>query len=304
MPGHAWAEMNIDDGSNQYGIVKENGVVSEIVDCVSDPEARKKMLKTQQSHIVFWLAVILGSFGLFYFISNEGFSFAITVATLINMGSFCVLAMAVHARRTCNGLSVKMLECYCILLVARLMAILPIEDYLPQCRSGDFFYRFFEMGTLVACAYLVYVCKVQYKETYDTTVDNFNIAFILAPSLLLSLFANPHFSGHLFIDIAWAFSMGVETLAAMPQLYMFVKESRVEPYISHFLAGQVISKALAFVYWVPTCYDLAVASEQHATWWILILFFAQFAIMADFSWKYIKCFRKGIPMTRLVTEDV
>merc|ERR1711908_109916 len=58
-------------------------------------------------------------------------------------------------------------------------------------------------------------------------------------------------------DIAWAFALYLEAVAAMPQLFLFRKTNRVQPFISHFLAGQVTSKAFALMFWVSSYHELS-----------------------------------------------
>ena len=66
----------------------------------------------------------------------------------------------------------------------------------------------------------------------------------------------------------------LEAVAAMPQLFLFRKTNRVQPFISHFLAGQVTSKAFALMFWV---------SSSASRLWLQALFSLLEFLFSDFS---------------------
>ena len=58
----------------------------------------------------------------------------------VSFASFVLVACNIEGEKTCSGISLKMMECYLILLTARLFAIVPFEGYLPFDRTGDWLY--------------------------------------------------------------------------------------------------------------------------------------------------------------------
>ena len=68
----------------------------------------------------------------------------------------------------------------------------------------------------------------KFKATYDRNHDTFRVEFLLGPCALLALVINHEFT---FMEILWTFSIYLEAVAILPQLFMVSKtgESRNVP---------------------------------------------------------------------------
>lgn len=56
------------------------------------------------------------------------------------MSSFMLVCACIATHKSCQGISVKMLEVYLLVQFGRLVAIVPFEGYLPFDKSGDWLY--------------------------------------------------------------------------------------------------------------------------------------------------------------------
>ena len=95
-------------------------------------------------------------------------------------------------------------------------------------------------------------------------VEIFRIEFLVAPCVLLSLILNHEFS---VMEILWTFSIYLEALAILPQLFLVQKTGEAETITSHYLFALGIYRFLYILNWVYryyvegstifTCWELA-----------------------------------------------
>lgn len=61
---------------------------------------------------------------------------------------------------------------------------------------------------------------VKFRATYDSNHDTFRVELLLIPVAALSLLVNHEFS---VMEVLWAFSIYLEAVAILPQLFMVSK---------------------------------------------------------------------------------
>ncbi|EZG79652.1 putative ER lumen protein retaining receptor [Gregarina niphandrodes] len=225
-----------------------------------------------------WTGFALTVFIVFIFISDRDFSFLLTLSSLVSTFCFFMVAQKIEKQGNVKGVSIKMFECYLILLTCRLFSIIPFEGYLPYDRTGDWLYQLTEALSLCLCGTIVYMGRKRYNATYDANQDAFK-------------------------HISWTFALYLEAVASLPQLYYFQKDvspigkhplffqKRVEPFTSHFLAGQCLAKILSFIFWVATYSELNDPSRKLKSFagiWVIIGQVIQLILMGDFMYLYLK----------------
>ena len=77
------------------------------------------------------------------------------------------------------------------------------------------------------------------------------VEFILLPTAILSLVLNHEFS---VMEILWTFSIYLESLAILPQLFMVTKTGEAESITSHYLFALGMYRALYILNWVYRYY--------------------------------------------------
>jgi hypothetical protein len=84
----------------------------------------------------------------------------------------------------------------------------------------------------------------------------FGIAFLVLPCLLLATVIHPTLNQNFVTDVAWTLALYLETLAVIPQLYMFQKSGSVEPWTSHFVFTLGLSRVFLFSFWLSSYHEL------------------------------------------------
>jgi hypothetical protein len=107
------------------------------------------------------------------------------------------------------------------------------------------------VGASSATVYMIYGHKA-IAPTYDRHNDTFKIELVLIPTLLLALLPHFHYAFTL-LEVLWAFSIYLEALAIMPQLFMLTKTGNAETITSHYLFALGAYRAFYIMNWVYRC---------------------------------------------------
>lgn len=243
---------------------------------------------------------------IFYFFSSGDFSFLLTLSSIVSMFSFLMVVVKIESARSVKGVSLKMMECYILVFLGRLCAIVPFEGYLPFDKSGDWLYQVCEfVGFCLACV-IVYCCRIKYTSAYNPATDTLNHLWLIMPAFAVSLIFHPNLNNFLPSDIAWAFALYLESVAVLPQLFQFMKEGQAQPHTSHFLFAQAVSKALSFIFWASSFSELSNPNHFIKSFvgnWVVAMQLVQLLVMGDFIYHYIRCVSKGIPVSQLLCSD-
>ena len=132
-----------------------------------------------------------------------------------------------HTSKSVAGISLKTQELYAIVFLAR---------YL------DLFWNFLSMYNVVmkiifiisSCS-IVYIIRfgVPHKDTYNSEDDAFPYLYLIVPAALLGVAINQDYSSP--FEMCWAFSIYLEAVAILPQLFMLQKQGGSENLTSHYI---------------------------------------------------------------------
>eukprot|EP00038_Savillea_parva_P027626 m.60693 g.60693 ORF g.60693 m.60693 type:complete len:213 (-) comp7970_c0_seq1:2728-3366(-) len=135
-----------------------------------------------------------------------------------------------------------------------------------------------------SCA-TVYLIFNKFKATYDSNHDTFRIEFAIVPSVVLALIANYAFT---FLEVLWAFSIYLEAVAILPQLFMIQKTGSAENITSHYLFALGSYRAFYILNWIYRYYldghvdPIAIAAGSLQT-----------LLYADFFYLYVTKVLRG-----------
>lgn len=103
--------------------------------------------------------------------------------------------------KTAKGVSLKTLELYCITFFVRLLSILRHQGYLPFDKTGDWFYHFVEICSLLAVCLAIYGMFGPLMITYDEKHDKFGnlpplpnelgALYLFVPAVVLAVIFHP-----------------------------------------------------------------------------------------------------------------
>jgi len=141
------------------------------------------------------------------------------------------------------------------------------------------------IGASGATLYLMYF---KFKATYDRNHDTFRIEFLLLPVLLLALIVNHEFT---MFEILWTFSIYLEAVAILPQLFLVSKTGEAESITSHYLFALGSYRALYLLNWVYRYY-----SEGFYDLIAIVAGIVQTVLYCDFFYLYVTRVLKGKAM--------
>jgi ER lumen protein retaining receptor len=124
-----------------------------------------------------------------------------------------------------------------------------------------------------------------YKPTHDPNLDTFRVQYLLLGSLVLALLFPVSYTPY---EILWAFSIWLESVAILPQLFLLQRTGEAETITTHYLFALGSYRALyipnwAYRWWTDGKVDgIAVVAGV-----------VQTVLYSDFFWIYYTKVLKG-----------
>lgn len=199
------------------------------------------------------------------------------IGDLSHLLAILILLAKIWKTRSCSGISGRSQILFALVFVTR---------YL------DLFTHFISLyNTLMKIFYIassfgtIYLMYVKFKATYDRNHDTFRIEFLLIPCAILSLVINHEFD---VVEILWTFSIYLESVAILPQLFMVSKTGEAESITSHYLFALGAYRALYIFNWIYRYY-----AEGFYDLIAIIAGIIQTVLYCDFFYLYITKVLKG-----------
>ncbi|MCO5613798.1 hypothetical protein L7F22_068076 [Adiantum nelumboides] len=166
---------------------------------------------------------------------------------LSHLASIFILLQKIQVSKSCRGISFKTQLLYSIVFVTRYLDI-----FADAHRS---LYRFlmkcFFIGSSI---YVLYLMRVKYRPTHDPAIDTIRLEYLLGPAALLALIFHYREAGAGFFstlqEIFWAFSIYLESVAILPQLFMLQRTGEAETITTHYLFALGAYRALYIPNWI------------------------------------------------------
>ncbi|KAF9824577.1 hypothetical protein SFRURICE_004034 [Spodoptera frugiperda] len=158
---------------------------------------------------------------------------------LSHLLAIIILLLKIWKTRSCAGISGKSQILFSVVYTARYLDLL--TNYISAYNT------FMKMVFIMASYATVYLMYVKFKATYDHNHDTFRIEFLLIPTLVLALLINHEFT---VMEVLWTFSIYLESVAILPQLFLVSKTGEAESITSHYLFALGSYRALYLLNWV------------------------------------------------------
>jgi len=194
-------------------------------------------------------------------------------ADLLHLASILIILLKLNTAKNCGGISLKTQELYALVFSCRYLDLIWSHDSLYLVVMKIFF-----LSTAFA---IVYLMRKPLKHTYDAEHDSFKVAYILVPSAILALICNVHFTPY---EILWAFSIYVEAVAILPQLFLLQRTGEISNINSHYIFCLGAYRALYLLNWIWRYFF----DDGHTQWIVWISGIMQTAIYCDFFYYYVK----------------
>ncbi|XP_053212082.1 ER lumen protein-retaining receptor-like [Panonychus citri] len=196
---------------------------------------------------------------------------------LSHLLAIIILLLKIWKTRSCSGISGKSQLLFTAVYTTRYLDL--FTNFISLYNSVM---KVVFLGTSYATIYLIYL---KFKATYDRNHDTFRVEFLLAPCALLALVLNHEFS---FLEILWTFSIYLEAVAILPQLFMVSKTGEAETITSHYLFCLGSYRALYIFNWIYRYYF-----EDFKDLIPVIAGIVQTVLYCDFFYLYITKVIKG-----------
>ncbi|KAJ5709635.1 hypothetical protein N7493_009926 [Penicillium malachiteum] len=162
------------------------------------------------------------------------------LADFSHLASIFILLQKMKSTSSCAGLSFKSQVLYLLVFVTR---------YL------DLFWNFFDSLYLTAfkllfigsSGYVIYLMLNDYKPTHDPNIDTFKVQYLVGGSAILALFFTHDYR---ISEILWTFSIWLESVAILPQLFMLQRTGEADTITTHYLFALGSYRALYIPNWI------------------------------------------------------
>ncbi|KIW29030.1 uncharacterized protein PV07_04879 [Cladophialophora immunda] len=200
------------------------------------------------------------------------------LADLSHLVSIFILLHKMKVSNSCSGISFKTQALYFLVYVTR---------YL------DLFWTFtdsawntiFKLIFLSSSLYTLYVMLNDYKPTHDPNLDTFRVSYLTGGSAVLALLFPYRYT---LPEVLWAFSIWLESVAILPQLFMLQRTGEAETITTHYLFALGIYRALYIPNWIYRWF-----AEGHFDPIAVVAGVIQTVLYSDFFWVYYTKVLKG-----------
>ncbi|KAJ3107605.1 endoplasmic reticulum retention protein [Phlyctochytrium planicorne] len=215
------------------------------------------------------------------------------VADMAHLASICILLLKMTQTRSASGISFKSQALYLTVFITR---------YL------DLFFKFHSLyNTLMKLVFIgtsgwiCYAMQTRYRATWDPALDTLRVEYLVGPSALLALIFNYGFK---FLEVLqlfentdtltffllsakkifWAFSIYLEAVAILPQLFQLTRTGECETINTHYLFALGTYRGLYILNWI---YRYFFDDPPYEVEWIAILAgLVQTGLYCDFFYIY------------------
>ncbi|KGM91829.1 uncharacterized protein PADG_12147 [Paracoccidioides brasiliensis Pb18] len=169
----------------------------------------------------------------------------------------------------------------------------PPEDevvkYLFWTFTDSAYNTIFKLLFLSSSAYTIYLMVNDYKPTHDPNIDTFKVQYLLGASAVLGILFPPRYE---FSEILWAFSIWLESVAILPQLFMLQRTGEADTITTHYLFALGIYRTLYIPNWIYRYFANGFFDPISVIAGII-----QTILYSDFFWIYYTKVLKGKKFT-------
>lgn len=203
------------------------------------------------------------------------------IGDLSHLLAIILLLIKIWKTRSCAGLSGKSQIMFAVVFSTR---------YLDLFTNFISAYNTIMKIIFIASSYAtVFLMYSKFKATYDSNHDTLRLEFLMVPVAGLALLINHDFS---VFEILWTFSIYLEAVAILPQLFMITKTGEAETITSHYLFALGSYRGLYILNWLYRYYF-----EGHFDFIAIVAGCVQTVLYCDFFYLYITKVWKGKKLT-------
>jgi len=183
-----------------------------------------------------------------------------------------------HQTKSCSGISFKSQALYLIVYITRYLDLF-------WTFTDSAYNTIFKILFISSSAYTIYLMTTSYKPTHDPNIDTFRVQYLLGGSLVLAVVFPYEYTPS---EILWAFSIWLESVAILPQLFLLQRTGEAETITTHYLFALGLYRAMYIPNWV-----YRYIFEGHTDSIAVLAGLVQTVLYSDFFWIYYTKVLKG-----------
>lgn len=156
-----------------------------------------------------------------------------------HLASIFVLLYSIERHQSTKGLSLKTQSLYALVFITRYMDLFTHFVSLYNLLMRIFF--------LASSGYTVYLMASKYRQQIELTTDTFPARYLVGGAFVGSLVFTYKYT---FSEIRWSFSVWLEAVAILPQLYILQRTGEAENITSHYIFALGLYRALYIPNWI------------------------------------------------------
>ncbi|SCU93010.1 LADA_0G00848g1_1 [Lachancea dasiensis] len=204
-------------------------------------------------------------------------------ADLSHLASIVILLETIRKTRQVDGISLKTQLLYVLVFCTRYLDLLTFR----WTSLYNTLMKFFFIGTSIYVIKLMQECKIKNPVAYKDMMarDTFQIKYLLGPSAILAMVFNYKFT---ILELCWSFSVWLESVAILPQLFMLSRSGKAGTLTTHYIFALGLYRALYIPNWIWRYY-----TENRFEKLSIFTGLLQTALYSDFFYIYYKKVIKG-----------
>jgi len=204
------------------------------------------------------------------------FNYFRIAADLVHLLSHVILLQKIINHKNVTGISLKTWYIYAIVFVSRYLDIFT--------NTFALYNTIMKIVFLATTGYTIYLIMKKYRATYDDVHDNFIIWYLVAPAFVIGLICAFISGTYNVMDILWSFSIVLESVAIIPQIYLLQQSSEVENLTADYIFCLGLYRALYICNWIYRYFT----EPEYSQWFVWTFGFIQTALYCDFFYYYIR----------------
>lgn len=114
------------------------------------------------------------------------------------------------------------------------------------------------------------------RSTHNPSIDSIPLAYLVGPCAVLALIFHPAFT---VVELLWSFSIFLEAVAILPQLFMLQRTGEADTITTHYLFALGAYRALYLLNWT---YIILFKGFKHFNSYGFVAGLVQTALYTDF----------------------
>ncbi|KAI8926098.1 ER lumen protein retaining receptor-domain-containing protein [Entophlyctis helioformis] len=198
---------------------------------------------------------------------------------MLHLVSIVILLLKIYTSRSAAGISFKTQALYATVFLSR---------YLDLFMTRTLYLIVMKLFFISSSLVVLYLMKIRYKASWDPALDTFRVEFLIAGAAVLGLLFHPG-SWDNIREIFWSFSIFLESVAILPQLFQLSRTSEAETITSHYLFALGGYRLMYIPNWI---YKYSYDPKFH-DWISVVAGLVQTTLYIDFFYVYFTKVLKG-----------